>query len=129
MCCLAHAYDELLHFVSEKCAKQNSLTLVRTAKLAAEEKRQMSTNADGHRPVTDVRTSFTAQPDPPAPALSCPACEGPLIYRQTVLMIHPQTVLKSIKPLERWDYFDCPRCGPFEFRHRTRKLRSSIVPT
>jgi hypothetical protein len=43
--------------------------------------------------------------------------------------VYRQTVLNGIKPLERWDYFDCRRCGPFEYRHRTRKLRASIVPS
>jgi hypothetical protein len=28
------------------------------------------------------------------------------------------------QPPERWDQYACPTCGQFEFRHRTRKLRS-----
>ncbi len=27
---------------------------------------------------------------------------------------------------EQWDYYECPTgCGPFQYRHRTRKLRRS----
>ena len=29
----------------------------------------------------------------------------------------------GVKPIERWDYFDCAACGPFIYRDRTRKLR------
>ena len=68
-----------------------------------------------------TRAAFTSTPNPAAPSLHCPRCDSPLIYRQTVL--------NGIKPLERWDYFDCRRCGPFEYRHRTRKLRACIVPS
>ena len=72
------------------------------------------------KPVSS-RAVFTTTPDPAPPLLHCPHCDRALIYRQTVLA--------GLTPLERWDYFDCPRCGPFEYRHRTRKLRRSIVPT
>ena len=29
----------------------------------------------------------------------------------------------GVKPLERWDYFECRTCGAFVYRDRTRKLR------
>jgi|RhiMetdeSRZDD1v2_1073273.scaffolds.fasta_scaffold101750_3 hypothetical protein len=57
----------------------------------------------------------TSTPDTPAPQLFCPACDRPLVYRQTVI--------GGVKPLERWDYFECGACGPFVYRDRTRALR------
>jgi len=61
---------------------------------------------------------FTSQPDTPAPFLKCPACDSPLIYRQTVF--------SGVQPPERWDYLECRICGPFEYRHRTRKIRPTL---
>jgi hypothetical protein len=60
-------------------------------------------------------TTVTGNPEVPAPALRCPACDRQLTY------LH--TVLGGVKPLERWDYFECARCGFFEYRFRTRTLR------
>jgi hypothetical protein len=61
--------------------------------------------------------TFTSTPDVPPPELQCPTCDKPLEYRQTVI--------SGVKPIERWDYFDCRRCGPFVYRDRTRKLRQA----
>jgi len=61
------------------------------------------------------RTTITAILDAPAPKLICPQCGWLLVYRLSIL--------GGIKPLERWDYLDCPKCGPFEYRHRTRAIR------
>lgn len=63
----------------------------------------------------DRRAIFTTTPDVPAPELQCPACNRPLAYRQTVL--------GGLQPPERWDYYECRRCGFFDYRHRARKLR------
>lgn len=30
----------------------------------------------------------------------------------------------GVQPLERWDQFKCRICGPYEYRHRDRKLRA-----
>lgn len=73
----------------------------------------MENPAKTRRPAT-----FTSNPDAPAPQLLCPACDRPLVYRQTVI--------NGIKPIERWDYFECRTCGPFCYRHRTRKLRFAL---
>jgi hypothetical protein len=62
---------------------------------------------------------FTSSPETPAPVLVCPTCDTTLTYRQSVF--------NGVTPVERWDFFDCRRCGPFEYRHRTRKLRSAII--
>jgi predicted RNA-binding Zn-ribbon protein involved in translation (DUF1610 family) len=57
----------------------------------------------------------TATPETPAPQLLCPTCNQPLVYRQTVI--------GGVKPLERWDYFECRTCGQFVYRDRMRQLR------
>jgi hypothetical protein len=61
---------------------------------------------------------FTSTPDVAPPRLLCPSCDVPLVYRQTVL--------SGVKPIERWDYFDCRTCGAFVYRDRTRKLRPTM---
>lgn len=63
--------------------------------------------------------SFTSEPETPAPVLTCPTCDSLLVYRQTVI--------DGVQPRERWDYLECRMCGPFEYRHRTRQLRSTIA--
>jgi hypothetical protein len=57
----------------------------------------------------------TSTPDTPPRDLSCPICDVPLVYRHTII--------GGVQPVERWDYFDCRRCGEFVYRQRTRKLR------
>jgi hypothetical protein len=57
----------------------------------------------------------TSTPETPAPQLLCPQCDYPLVYRETVV--------GGVKPLERWDYFECRTCGSFVYRERTRQLR------
>ena len=62
----------------------------------------------------------TTSPDQPPLSLVCPICASPLLYERTfiggVSRRHP----------ERWDYFRCPTCGPFQYRFRTRKLRRLV---
>ena len=58
---------------------------------------------------------FTSTPEVSAPSLSCPVCNGVLLYRETVI--------SGVKPIERWDYFRCDTCGPYVYRERTRTLR------
>jgi transcription elongation factor Elf1 len=61
---------------------------------------------------------FTSNPEVHAPSLTCPKCDGPLTYRETVF--------SGVKPAERWDFLDCHTCGPFVYRERTRALRPAI---
>jgi hypothetical protein len=58
---------------------------------------------------------FTSTPEVDAPALDCPTCHAVLEYRQTVI--------SGVKPIERWDCFECSSCGPYVYRQRTRTLR------
>jgi len=59
----------------------------------------------------------TATPETAAPRLHCPECDAVLMYQRTEL----GGVNERFS--ERWDYFTCARCGDFQYRHRTRKLR------
>jgi predicted RNA-binding Zn-ribbon protein involved in translation (DUF1610 family) len=52
-----------------------------------------------------------------APQLFCPGCGKPLAYRKTLI--------GGVKPLERWEYFECRTCGEFVYRDRTRQLQSA----
>jgi hypothetical protein len=54
-------------------------------------------------------------PDPPAPRLWCPQCNGELRFKQATY--------GGVSPEERWDAYDCQMCGSFEYRHRTRRIR------
>lgn len=62
--------------------------------------------------------TFTSTPEVDAPTLTCPKCDSTLSYKQTVI--------SGVKPIERWDYFDCRACGPFVYRERTRTLRPAF---
>jgi hypothetical protein len=66
------------------------------------------------------KARFTTTPDPSAPKLLCPHCDLPLVYRLTVF--------GGLKPPERWDYLECPKCGSFEYRQRTRTFRRMKIP-
>ncbi|HEX7798659.1 MAG TPA: response regulator [Vicinamibacterales bacterium] len=59
----------------------------------------------------------TTMPDVPAINLMCPICTQPLRYQETFV----GGVNSSHS--ERWDYYECARCGRFQYRYRTRKLR------
>jgi CheY-like chemotaxis protein len=62
----------------------------------------------------------TTTPNEPTPALCCPICAAPLKYQKTFF----GGVSRQLS--ERWDYFKCPRCGEFSYRHRTRKLQHLV---
>jgi hypothetical protein len=61
---------------------------------------------------------ITTTPSIPTPDLWCPRCDRPLDYQRSFVGGVSQ------RQLEQWDEFECPsKCGVFEYRHRTRKLR------
>lgn len=60
----------------------------------------------------------TTAPETAPRHVVCPKCDRPLEYRKTVI--------GGVKPIERWHYFACDRCGAFVYRDRTRKLRPDI---
>jgi CheY-like chemotaxis protein len=62
------------------------------------------------------RFKTTTPPSAP-PVLVCPRCDEPLIYE------HSHVGGVSALNAEQWDYYRCGRCGSFQYRHRTRKLR------
>jgi CheY-like chemotaxis protein len=63
-----------------------------------------------------VRCTTTSPPIAP-PLLRCPTCDGPLLYERSYL-----GGVNQRQP-EQWDDYECPACGTFEYRHRTRRLR------
>jgi CheY-like chemotaxis protein len=69
-----------------------------------------------HRYMTD--TPPIAPPD-----LRCPVCDGRLQYE------HSYIGGVSIRAPEQWDRLSCRECGPYEYRHRTRKLAAGSVNT
>jgi len=77
--------------------------------------RSPETAPNRQRPRTHASVVTTTPPTPP-PSLRCPTCDGPLNYEQS----HVGGVRNSA---EQWDTFICSRCGLFEYRQRTRKLR------
>jgi len=61
-------------------------------------------------------TTVTTEPPAPPPMLHCPSCDERLRYLRSYLAgtrRHP----------EQWDDYVCSRCGKFQYRQRTRKLR------
>ena len=64
---------------------------------------------------------MTSAPVPPAPPLTCPQCLEPLSYRHTVF--------GGIEESERWDYYECWTCGPFQLRQRTGAVRALRDPS
>jgi CheY-like chemotaxis protein len=61
----------------------------------------------------------STNPPQPPPRLRCPQCDSILQYERShiggVSERHP----------EQWDYYVCAAHGMFQYRHRTRKLRSA----
>jgi two-component system, chemotaxis family, chemotaxis protein CheY len=60
----------------------------------------------------------TTTPPMPPPTLTCPSCDQLLKYD------HSHVGGVSERFSEQWDYYSCSTCGPFQYRQRTRKLRS-----
>src|SRR5262245_28965979 len=63
----------------------------------------------------------TTTPPLEPPVLVCPTCDAQLVYQDS----HIGGV--SDRQQEQWDYFECPgKCGRFQYRQRTRKVRRLI---
>jgi hypothetical protein len=61
----------------------------------------------------------TFRPPNAAPQLVCPSCDRRLDYQNS------RVGGVTDRFAEQWDRYVCPgTCGTFEYRHRTRKLRS-----
>lgn len=59
----------------------------------------------------------TTTPSQTPPPLVCPSCDMTLTYK------HSYIGGVSVRHPEQWDHYECLSCGPFQYRHRTRKLR------
>jgi CheY-like chemotaxis protein len=67
-----------------------------------------------------LRVATTAPPLPPPPAI-CPFCDRRLTYQ------HSHLGGVSDREREQWDWYICSgRCGTFEYRQRTRRLRQLV---
>ena len=62
------------------------------------------------------RERSTTPPRQP-PTLHCPGCDVILSYD------HSFIGGVSARLPEQWDYFVCRRCGPYQYRHRTKVLK------
>jgi DNA-binding response OmpR family regulator len=61
----------------------------------------------------------TSDPPNTPPTLRCPSCDHSLTYTSS----HIGGVTQALA--EQWDFYTCPSgCGDFQYRQRTRKLRS-----
>jgi hypothetical protein len=83
------------------------------------DKRVQSPNKKSTKPAIEMpsRTTLTTQPPNPPPSLRCSECHRRLTYVHSYLS-------GTQRQQDQWDVFCCPRkCGDFEYRHRTRKLR------
>jgi twitching motility two-component system response regulator PilH len=71
------------------------------------------------RPLVCVHQRFeTAAPAKVPPLLRCPSCD------QTLQYVGSHIGGVSARRSEQWDYYACAKaCGPFQYRHRTRRLR------
>lgn len=76
------------------------------------------TNPRRPRSRTFLREYTTTPPFVP-PALHCPGCDAMLVYK------HSHTGGVNETAAEQWDYFECAECGPYQYRHRTRKLKAT----
>ena len=63
-------------------------------------------------PAAESMPSVAIGPRP----VACPACHAALIYEGS----HVGGVKRE---REQWDEMRCPKCGLYEYRHRTRKLK------
>ena len=94
-------------------------------KLAAQRDRSTSLVALGSGEPKPRRNSrahkrYTTTRPPMAPAaVRCPSCDRSLDYESSQI-----GGVSAVEP-EQWDYYSCPSgCGRFQYRPRTRKLRS-----
>jgi CheY-like chemotaxis protein len=69
--------------------------------------------------VRSVRREQTINPPRTPPPLMCPICQGPLGYQ------YSHTGGVNARSPEQWDYYECRSCGPYQYRHRTRKLKAT----
>jgi CheY-like chemotaxis protein len=60
---------------------------------------------------------LTSTPPASVPQLLCPTCDLPLAYQKSYVGGVNE------KRAEQWDYFACAKCGVFQYRHRSRRLR------
>jgi two-component system, chemotaxis family, chemotaxis protein CheY len=111
---------ESLQRLTEAVAERDTRAAATQQSIVAQ--RQMP---DGSPPITRQRMQsrtcerrMTTTPPLEPPGAVCPDCDRRLSYQNS--QIGGVTNRES----EQWDYYRCPgRCGSYQYRHRTRKLR------
>jgi hypothetical protein len=78
---------------------------------------QLRTSAAGESSITDARGGDETHARDAADRTAMSACDQSLTYERTIF--------NGVNRVERWDLCTCRTCGPYEYRHRTRKLRRS----
>jgi CheY-like chemotaxis protein len=66
-----------------------------------------------------LKRELTTSPPAAPPELRCPKCYSALLYQRSFVGG------VSDRHSEQWDYYTCQRCGTFQYRHRTRRLRQA----
>jgi DNA-binding response OmpR family regulator len=107
-----------LHRLIARSTELRERGSVAMARAAAELDRADELRAKRHIMLSRAAHSMTTTTPPlPPPELKCTACDTPLKYEYSfvggISVRHP----------EQWDYYTCERCGTFQYRHRTRRLR------
>jgi CheY-like chemotaxis protein len=97
-----------------------TLTLVSSAPSPAT-RRGDGSPRPGLTKVKNHQRFVTKEPPAAPPSLVCPTCDQPLDYEES------QVGGVSDVHAEQWDYFKCVKCGRFQYRQRTRKLRACVV--
>jgi CheY-like chemotaxis protein len=105
----AHLREHSMEVLSKAAAQLDASATL----LARSKEYHRSTRSNSH-----VRFT-TVTPRTPPPQLICPSCDCPLTYERS----HIGGV--SDRHAEQWDYYLCCACsGSFQYRQRTRALRS-----
>jgi hypothetical protein len=116
---LASAPMRVLLMNQSRALRERSGLARVSAAANCERSERLGARSATHRTVlskSHQRFTTTVPPIEP-PALTCPSCDHPLKYD------HSHIGGVSDRHAEQWDYFACSTCGPFQYRHRTRKLR------
>ena len=123
--CLPETLMDLMEQVMQRARElrlrstaAQATALTRSDRATAVQERVRQQRVAGMTLKKSLQRGDTVVPPTPPPTLTCPNCDKPLRY----LRSHLGGV--SVKHREQWDYFECPRrCGTFEYRTRTRKLK------
>lgn len=109
---------ETQRLLAEGCGARQAIAVTDPRASRGESERPLAQAS--RRPPRSLVKAFsrfaTTTPPLPPPAARCPSCDRPLTYERS----HVGGV--NQRDAEQWDDFVCSSCGPFQYRHRTRRL-------